>query len=51
VRGSLDGGAFQAYWFDDLGSATAGMHVNDWDAIEPIRRMVELGAREEALAQ
>jgi 3-phenylpropionate/trans-cinnamate dioxygenase ferredoxin reductase component len=40
IRGSLDDNAFQAYWLDENDVVTAGMHVNDWDAIEPIRQVV-----------
>jgi 3-phenylpropionate/trans-cinnamate dioxygenase ferredoxin reductase subunit len=43
VRGSLEADAFQAFWLDAAGRVTAGMHVNDWDAIEPIRRLVGSG--------
>jgi 3-phenylpropionate/trans-cinnamate dioxygenase ferredoxin reductase subunit len=43
LRGSLDGDAFQVFWLDGSNRVSAGMHVNDWDAIEPIRRVVESG--------
>jgi 3-phenylpropionate/trans-cinnamate dioxygenase ferredoxin reductase subunit len=42
LRGELTDDAFTAFWLGD-GRVLAGMHVNDWDAIEPIRRLV--GAR------
>ncbi|HEX4689422.1 MAG TPA: FAD-dependent oxidoreductase [Solirubrobacteraceae bacterium] len=43
VRGSLAESAFQAFWLDAEDRVTAGMHVNDWDAIEPIKRLIESG--------
>ena len=43
VRGRLEDQAFQAFWLDDADRVSAGMHVNDWDAIEPIRRLIESG--------
>jgi 3-phenylpropionate/trans-cinnamate dioxygenase ferredoxin reductase subunit len=40
VRGSLDGDrVFAALWIRD-GRITAGMHANDWDAIDPLRALV-----------
>ena len=42
VRGSTggdDGGQFTAWWLRG-GTVVAGMHVNDWDAIEHVRRVV-----------
>jgi 3-phenylpropionate/trans-cinnamate dioxygenase ferredoxin reductase subunit len=44
IRRSLDDGRFQAFWIASDGSVSAGMHVNDWDAIEPIRALVETHA-------
>jgi 3-phenylpropionate/trans-cinnamate dioxygenase ferredoxin reductase component len=44
IRGSLDDARFQAFWIASDGSVSAGMHVNDWDAIEPIRALVETRA-------
>ncbi len=38
LRGDL-AGQFTAFWVRD-GHVEAGMHVNDWDAIDPIRRLV-----------
>lgn len=38
LRGDL-AGQFTAFWVRD-GRVEAGMHVNDWDAIDPIRRLV-----------
>jgi 3-phenylpropionate/trans-cinnamate dioxygenase ferredoxin reductase subunit len=43
LRGSLDEGRFQALWLGADGHATAGMHVNDWGALEPIQRLIESG--------
>jgi 3-phenylpropionate/trans-cinnamate dioxygenase ferredoxin reductase subunit len=43
IRGSLDDSAFQAFWLDAADRVTAGMHVNDWDAIETINGLVEGG--------
>ena len=45
IRGSLDDGRFQAFWIAADGRLSAGMHVNDWDAIGPIRALVENRAR------
>jgi 3-phenylpropionate/trans-cinnamate dioxygenase ferredoxin reductase subunit len=38
VRGDLTG-EFTAFWLR-AGRVEAGMHVNDWDAIDSIRRLV-----------
>ena len=43
VRGSLDASSFQVFWLDSDNRVTAGMHANDWDAIEPIKRLIESG--------
>jgi 3-phenylpropionate/trans-cinnamate dioxygenase ferredoxin reductase subunit len=40
LRGSVDDGRFQAFWIAADGTVSAAMHVNDWDAIEPIRALV-----------
>jgi 3-phenylpropionate/trans-cinnamate dioxygenase ferredoxin reductase subunit len=40
VRGNPEGGAFTAFWLQ-AGQVLAGMHANDWDAIDPIRQIVE----------
>jgi 3-phenylpropionate/trans-cinnamate dioxygenase ferredoxin reductase subunit len=37
--GGDDGGQFTAWWLRG-GRVVAGMHVNDWDAIDHVRRMV-----------
>jgi NADPH-dependent 2,4-dienoyl-CoA reductase/sulfur reductase-like enzyme len=39
IRGNLDGRMITAFWLRD-GTVIAGMHINDWDAIEPIKRIV-----------
>jgi 3-phenylpropionate/trans-cinnamate dioxygenase ferredoxin reductase subunit len=41
IRGSLEDEKFQAFWVAGDGTLSAGMHVNDWDAIGPIRELVE----------
>jgi len=48
IRGSTGSGTFQAFWFGADGAVTAGMHANDWDASDSIRRLVEHGAAVEA---
>jgi 3-phenylpropionate/trans-cinnamate dioxygenase ferredoxin reductase subunit len=48
IRGSLAERRFQAFWIGADGTVSAGMHVNDWDAIEPIRAIVESGGRLES---
>jgi 3-phenylpropionate/trans-cinnamate dioxygenase ferredoxin reductase subunit len=45
VRGSLDDDAFQAYWVGGDGRLTAALHINDWDAIDPMRELVEAGGQ------
>jgi 3-phenylpropionate/trans-cinnamate dioxygenase ferredoxin reductase subunit len=40
LQGDPADGRFRAFWVDGEGRATAGMHVNDWDAIEPIKELV-----------
>ncbi len=39
LRGDTDGLDFQAWWLKD-GRVAAGMHVNQWDATDEIRRLV-----------
>jgi 3-phenylpropionate/trans-cinnamate dioxygenase ferredoxin reductase subunit len=41
IRGSLQERKFQALWTAPDGTVSAGMHVNDWDAIGQIRSLVE----------
>jgi 3-phenylpropionate/trans-cinnamate dioxygenase ferredoxin reductase component len=40
LRGDVPGGVFTALWLRD-GKVVAGMHANDWDATDTIRRIVE----------
>ena len=39
LRGDPDGRVFTALWLQG-GRVLAGMHVNDWDAIDPLRALV-----------
>ncbi|MDN5746332.1 MAG: FAD-dependent oxidoreductase, partial [Nocardioidaceae bacterium] len=39
VRGDLDERVISALWLQE-GTVVAGMHLNDWDAIEPLRAVV-----------
>jgi 3-phenylpropionate/trans-cinnamate dioxygenase ferredoxin reductase subunit len=48
ICGSVDDGRFQAVWIAADGSVSAGMHVNDWNAIGPIRELVERRTRVDA---
>jgi 3-phenylpropionate/trans-cinnamate dioxygenase ferredoxin reductase subunit len=50
VQGSLDDERFQALWVAGDGTVTAGMHANDWDAIERIREAVDSGGPARAAA-
>ncbi len=50
LRGSLEEARFQAFWLAADGSVTAAMHVNDWDAIDGIRTLVEEGGQLPAAA-
>jgi 3-phenylpropionate/trans-cinnamate dioxygenase ferredoxin reductase subunit len=43
LRGDVPGLHFTAFWIRG-GRVVAGMHVNDWDAIDPIRAIVGRGA-------
>jgi hypothetical protein len=43
VRGSLNDDNFQALWVDADDRVTAGMHVNQWDTIEEIERVIRAG--------
>jgi 3-phenylpropionate/trans-cinnamate dioxygenase ferredoxin reductase component len=43
VRGSLSDATFQAFWLDAEQRVTAGMHVNQWDTIEEIERLIRTG--------
>jgi 3-phenylpropionate/trans-cinnamate dioxygenase ferredoxin reductase subunit len=42
LRGDVAGRTFTAFWLTG-GRVVAGMHANDWDAIDPVRRIVEAG--------
>jgi len=42
LRGDVPGRVFTAFWVAK-DRVVAGMHVNDWDAIEPVRRIVTAG--------
>lgn len=42
LRGDVPARQFTAFWVKG-GRVLAGMHVNDWDAIEPIRHIVTAG--------
>jgi 3-phenylpropionate/trans-cinnamate dioxygenase ferredoxin reductase component len=48
LRGGPDGDAFTAFWLQG-DQVLAGMHANDWDAIDDVRRIVERGRVSEAL--
>jgi 3-phenylpropionate/trans-cinnamate dioxygenase ferredoxin reductase component len=39
IRGNPGAGKFTAFWLRS-GRVLAGMHANDWDAMEPIRKIV-----------
>lgn len=39
LRGDLEGRTFAAFWLKD-NTVLAGIHVNNWDAIEPILQFV-----------
>jgi len=43
LRGDVPGRVFTAFWLRE-GRVLAGMHVNDWDAIDPVRAVVARGA-------
>jgi len=42
LRGDVPGRVFTAFWLKE-GRVLAGMHANDWDAIEPVRAIVGAG--------
>ncbi len=44
VRGDAAARRLVAVWLDGGRRPTAAMHVNEWDAIEPLRRLVETAA-------
>jgi 3-phenylpropionate/trans-cinnamate dioxygenase ferredoxin reductase component len=43
IDGKTGEGQFRAFWIARDGRVSAGMHVNDWDAIDTIRAAVESG--------
>ncbi len=43
LRGDVAGRVFAAFWLSG-GKVIAGMHANDWDAIDPVRRIVSAGS-------
>lgn len=42
LRGDVPGRVFTAFWLKG-GRVLAGMHANDWDAIDPVRSVVTAG--------
>ena len=44
VRGKPEERRLQAFWIAPDGRISAGMHVNEWDSIDPIKRLVEARA-------
>ncbi|MEA2294571.1 MAG: 3-phenylpropionate/trans-cinnamate dioxygenase ferredoxin reductase component [Solirubrobacteraceae bacterium] len=50
LRGSLDDQRFQAIWLAPAGHVTAGMHVNDWNAIGPLEELIERGGAVDPVA-
>ncbi len=44
VRGNPAERRLHAFWLAEDGRITAGMHVNEWDSIEPIKQLVGSGA-------
>ncbi|MFP3712183.1 NAD(P)/FAD-dependent oxidoreductase [Puerhibacterium sp. TATVAM-FAB25] len=49
LRGDTRAPRFTAFWLRE-GTVVAGMHVNDWDAIEPVRALVGHRADPDRLA-
>ena len=45
VRRGGEGRTLRAFWLDGEGRITAGMHVDDWDAIDEIKQLVDSGAQ------
>lgn len=41
IEGDIDGALFRAVWRDSGGAVSAAMHVNDWDAGDELRALVE----------
>jgi 3-phenylpropionate/trans-cinnamate dioxygenase ferredoxin reductase subunit len=48
IRGTPGDGSFQAFWVDADDRVTAGLHVDDWDAIDGIRALVHSTAAVDA---
>jgi 3-phenylpropionate/trans-cinnamate dioxygenase ferredoxin reductase component len=44
IRGTPGERRLHAFWLAEDGHMTAGMHVNEWDSIEPIKQLVGSGA-------
>jgi len=44
LRGDVDGHEFMAFWLVD-GAVEAGMHVNVWDTIDDVQRIIRAGGR------
>jgi 3-phenylpropionate/trans-cinnamate dioxygenase ferredoxin reductase subunit len=42
VRGDVEGREFIAFWLAD-GRVAAGMNVNVWDVVDPIRELITSG--------
>ncbi len=47
LRGDVDGHEFMAFWLVD-GAVEAGMHVNVWDTIDDVQRMIRTGGPADA---
>ena len=45
MRGSLDDEDFRVLWLDGDQRVTAGMHVNQWDTIDEIERLIRAEVR------
>jgi 3-phenylpropionate/trans-cinnamate dioxygenase ferredoxin reductase subunit len=45
LQGDVDGRQFRAVWTGSDGRVTAAMHVNDWDASDEVKQLVESGSR------
>jgi 3-phenylpropionate/trans-cinnamate dioxygenase ferredoxin reductase subunit len=43
LRGSPDEAAFHAFWLGADRRMTAGMHINQWDTIEAVERLIRAG--------
>jgi len=45
VRGDLDGREFVAFWVDEDGRVLAGLAVNVWDTVEPVKALIRSGVQ------